>query len=109
MELGNKNYYEVLEVPIDAGAEEIHKGYVRAKNAYSQDSLALYSLMTKDECMQILELIEEAYSILSEPNKRRLYDEARGINQNLNYKSTTPSTPSHDPESLHDLRSVPKT
>ncbi len=108
MELGNKNYYEVLEVPMDAGADDIHKGYIRAKNAYSHDSLALYSLMTKEECLQVLELIEEAYSILSEPGKRRLYDEARGINQNLNYKSSAPSKP-HDPESLHDLRNAPKT
>ena len=48
MESGSKNYYEVLEVPTDASSDDIHKGYVRAKNDYSQDSLALYSLMTKD-------------------------------------------------------------
>src|SRR5690606_36451585 len=86
MEPSSKNYYEVLEVPTDATSDDIHKGYIRAKNAYSQASLALYSLMTKDECDQILDLIDEAYTILSDPDIRRLYDEARGINQNLNYK-----------------------
>ena len=75
----SKNYYEILEVPTTASSEEIYKGYVRAKNAYSQDSLALYSLMTKEECDQIIELIEEAYTIISDPQKRRQYDEARGI------------------------------
>lgn len=108
MESGSKNYYEVLEVPTDASSDDIHKGYVRAKNAYSQDSLALYSLMTKDECDQILNLIDEAYSILSDPEKRRMYDEARGINQTLNYRNATPSR-THDQDSSHNLRSAPQT
>lgn len=75
----SKNYYEILEVPTNATSEEIYQGYVRAKNAYGQDSLALYSLMTKEECDQIIDLIEEAYTIISDPEKRRQYDEARGI------------------------------
>ncbi|MCF8060525.1 MAG: helix-turn-helix domain-containing protein [Bacteriovoracaceae bacterium] len=80
MEEKNRNYYEILELPEDSSPEEIHKGYVRAKNAYSQDSLALYSLMSAEECNEVLNLIEEAYTILSEPNKRRQYDSARGLN-----------------------------
>ena len=78
-----KNYYEVLEVPTDASPDEVHQGYIRAKNAYSQDSLALYSLMSKEECDSILELIDEAYTIISDPNKRKAYDQARGINQTV--------------------------
>lgn len=75
----SKNYYEILEVPTNATSEEIYQGYIRAKNAYGQDSLALYSLMTKEECNQIIELIEEAYTIISDPQKRKQYDEPRGI------------------------------
>lgn len=108
MESISKNYYEVLEVPTDASTDDLHKGYVRAKNAYSQDSLALYSLMTKDECDQIIELIDEAYSILSDPEKRRLYDQARGINQDLNYKNAAPGK-SQDPDAQHNLRGAPQT
>ena len=78
-----KNYYEILEIPTDASPDEVHQGYIRAKNAYSQDSLALYSLMSKEECDSILELIDEAYTIISDPNKRRAYDQARGINQSV--------------------------
>ncbi|TNF01336.1 MAG: hypothetical protein EP326_04575 [Deltaproteobacteria bacterium] len=78
-----KNYYEVLEIPTDASPEEVHQGYIRAKNAYSQDSLALYSLMSKEECDSILDLIDEAYTIISDPNKRKAYDSARGINQTV--------------------------
>lgn len=90
MEEKNKNYYEILEIPEDASPEEIHKGYIRAKNAYSQDSLALYSLMSPEECNEVLNLIEEAYTILSEPNKRRQYDSARGLNTNEFHRVVSP-------------------
>lgn len=79
-----KNYYEILEVPTNSTPSEVYEGYIRAKNAYSQDSLALYSLMSKEECENILALIEEAYSIISDPNKRQQYDEARGIQLRYN-------------------------
>ncbi len=76
-----KNYYEVLEVSTNAKSEDIYHSYQRAKLAYSNDSLALYSLMSPEECRNILDLVEEAYSILSDPQKRKRYDEARGINR----------------------------
>lgn len=79
-----KNYYEILEVATNAAPSDVYEGFIRAKNAYSQDSLALYSLMTKDECDNIVTLIEEAYSIISDPNKRQQYDEARGITNRYN-------------------------
>ncbi len=75
-----RNYYEILEVAKDADQDEIHRGYIQTKNAYSQDSLALYSLMTREEQEGVLALIEEAYEILSNPHKRAAYDEARGFN-----------------------------
>lgn len=79
-----KNYYEVLEIPASARSEEIYHSYQRAKAAYSSDSLALYSLMSPEECRNVLELVEEAYSILSDPTKRKRYDEARGLNREFN-------------------------
>ena len=78
----HKNYYEVLEISSNANQREIHKKYMSAKNAYTSDSLALYSLMSKNECEKQLEEVEEAYSILSDSNKRNQYDKIRGINQN---------------------------
>jgi curved DNA-binding protein CbpA len=75
----NKNYYEVLEIPFHCSADEIQQGYTRAKNAYAHDSLALYSLMSQEECESVLNLIEEAYTVLSDPDKRRQYDMAKGI------------------------------
>jgi hypothetical protein len=79
MSTKSKNYYDVLEIPVGTPQEEIHSAYLRSKNAYSKDSLALYSLMTKDECEEILVTIDEAYIILSDPSKRIQYDENRGL------------------------------
>ena len=79
-----KNYYEVLEIPSTARSEDVYHSYLRAKAAYASDSLALYSLMSQEECRNVLELVEEAYSILSDPMKRKRYDEARGFNREFN-------------------------
>ena len=49
-----KNYYDTLEVSTDATQEQIQVSYNRAKNAYADDSVAMYSLMTAQECKNIL-------------------------------------------------------
>ncbi|WP_408097844.1 helix-turn-helix domain-containing protein [Peredibacter sp. HCB2-198] len=81
MDAEKKNYYEVLEIETNATPNQIENAYIRARNAYSGDSVALYSLMTKDECDNFLGQIEEAYSVLGFPEKRREYDRLRGFNQ----------------------------
>jgi curved DNA-binding protein CbpA len=93
MDADKKNYYEVLEIPTNASPQEIESAYVRARNAYSGDSVALYSLMTKDECDSVLDQIEEAYSVIGFPEKRREYDRLRGFNMSgfaQNYTSPEP-------------------
>jgi curved DNA-binding protein CbpA len=81
MDAERKNYYEVLEIEPNATPQQIENAYIRSRNAYSGDSVALYSLMTKDECDSILGQIEEAYSVIGFPEKRREYDRLRGFNQ----------------------------
>lgn len=81
MDAEKKNYYEVLEIETSANPQQIENAYIRSRNAYSGDSVALYSLMTKEECDRILGQIEEAYSVLGFPEKRREYDRLRGFNQ----------------------------
>ena len=80
MDTERKNYYDVLEIETNATPGQIETAYIRARNAYSGDSVALYSLMTKNECDAILSLIEEAYSVIGFPEKRREYDRLRGFN-----------------------------
>jgi curved DNA-binding protein CbpA len=89
MEAEKKNYYEVLEIEPNANPQQVENAYIRSKNAYSSDSVALYSLMTKDECDQVLGQVEEAYSILGFPEKRREYDRVRGFNQTPGHARNT--------------------
>lgn len=106
-----KNYYEVLEIPSTARSEEIYHSYQRAKSAYSSDSLALYSLMSPEECRNVLEMVEEAYSILSDPMKRKRYDEARGINREfntMNYNALADRVPQRN-EIRHEKRNEMRT
>lgn len=102
MDAEKKNYYEVLETATNASPQEIESAYIRARNAYSGDSVALYSLMTKDECDAVLGQIEEAYSVIGFPEKRREYDRLRGFNQ-----AGTPqnySTPSASSSNTYESR-----
>lgn len=69
------NYYEVLEVTADAPATEIHKAYQRARQTYSQDNPALYSMFSAEEARELLRLIDEAYNVLSNHGTRKQYDE----------------------------------
>jgi curved DNA-binding protein CbpA len=79
-----KNYYEVLDIPTNCPQDKIAQAYQSALIAYSEDSLAIYSLMSSDDCKDIRNLVEEAYSVLGDPEKRKEYDRNRGFNQNSN-------------------------
>ena len=81
MDAERKNYYDVLEIETSATPAQIEQAYLRSRNAYSSESVALYSLMTRDECEAILGQVEEAYSVLGFPEKRKEYDRLRGFNQ----------------------------
>ena len=71
---GFQNWYEVLEVAQDASHLEIQKAYMRAKDTYSADSSALYTMFTEQEARDLMKLIEEAYSVLGNVSKREAYD-----------------------------------
>lgn len=79
MDIENKNYYEILEIPFTCTQEEINQAYKRAVNAYDTQNAALYSLLTEEDCKRIIDAIEEAFSILGNPDKRMQYDKARGF------------------------------
>ncbi|HHL40391.1 MAG TPA: polysaccharide biosynthesis tyrosine autokinase [Deltaproteobacteria bacterium] len=73
-DLKEKNYYEVLNVPRSATAEEIAEAYSRAKSAFCEDSPALYSLYSEEERKDTMDLIDEAYETLKDPEKKGRYD-----------------------------------
>ncbi len=73
-----QTYYDLLEVPPDASPQEIRAGYLRAKSAYRKDSVALYTLISEEETEGLLRKIEEAYGVLSSPERRKDYDRSHG-------------------------------
>ncbi len=119
MNIEDKNYYEILEIPTTSTQEEIHQAYIRSRNAYAGESAALYSLLTEEDCANILSAIEEAYSVLGAPEKRTQYDRARGFGEHVHHRpaptssladliSQSNETNSHsyqkDQVSAHDLK-----
>lgn len=70
--------YDILDIMPDASQQEIREAYLRIKGTYSKDSVALYSLIDPNERNEMLHKIQEAYNILSNPEKRKEYDRYYG-------------------------------
>ncbi len=75
----NQNYYDVLDIKPDATLNDVRQAYFRTKQAYSKDSAALYSLFDEAQTRQVLDRIEQAYLVLSNPEKRKEYDKVHGF------------------------------
>jgi len=63
-----RDYYEILGVPRNASQEEIKKAYRRLVRKYHPD------ICKKPECEEKFKEINEAYQVLSDPEKRKIYD-----------------------------------
>jgi DnaJ-class molecular chaperone len=68
------DYYTLFQISPEASQIDIINAYRHAKLAYQQDSLAIYSLFSEQELEQLQREVEEAYSVLSNPEKRCDYD-----------------------------------
>lgn len=75
----SQTYYDLLDLAPDASSQEIRDAYFQAKMAYRKDSVALYSLFSEEETQDFLRKIEEAFQILSHPERRRDYDRRHGF------------------------------
>lgn len=106
----SQTYYEILEIQPDATQSEIRESYLKIRAAYGKDSLALYSLMSPSETAEILRRIEEAYLILSHPEKRKDYDRKYGHSIGEGFRAEVVSIDRTPPmETSSDLLNAPRT
>lgn len=71
--------YDVLELTPDATPQEIRSAYLRLKSAYGKDNIAHYTVFSREETESMLQNIESAYMTLSNPERRRNYDQNQGL------------------------------
>lgn len=69
------NYYEILKIPMTSSYFEIKQAYKDALSLYNEDSIVTYSLFSKEERDQIIDDIKDAYSTLTDDQKRAAYDQ----------------------------------
>ncbi|MBK9040786.1 MAG: DnaJ domain-containing protein [Bdellovibrionales bacterium] len=99
--LADQTYYEILEVASDATQQQIHAAYHRARNTYSPESPALYSMFTREEARDLMSLIEEAFSTLSNQTKRKDYD--KQLIRQMTEKDQTQFGPANPSDELPDF------
>ncbi|QDK47194.1 helix-turn-helix domain-containing protein [Bdellovibrio sp. ZAP7] len=69
------NYYEILELPANSPQHEVTAAYERARNTYSGENPAIYTIFSEHEAREFLVLIEEAYQVLGNKILRNIYDQ----------------------------------
>lgn len=69
-----KTYYDYLGISMDATAEEVEEAYRQKRSLYAADSVAVYSLYSKEEKAEMLAKAEEAYNVLRDVEQRKGYD-----------------------------------
>jgi len=73
--LEDLDYYEILNIPRTVAPADILRAYLLAIATYRPEGLATYSLLTDEERRQMLARVDEAYAVLSDPERRAGYDE----------------------------------
>jgi len=72
--LDDLSYYEILEVSPEASASEIRQARQKLLILYRDDPIVADSFFTDKEKQQIIDRIETAFAVLSDPEKRQAYD-----------------------------------
>ena len=68
------NYYEILKIPMTSSYFEIKRAYKDALSLYNEDSIVTYSLFSNEERDKIIEDIKNAFSTLTDDQRRAAYD-----------------------------------
>jgi DnaJ-class molecular chaperone len=72
--LTEQNYYTLLGISPEATFEEVRSAYDQAMSIYSTDSIATYSLLTREERERMLSRLVDAYKTLTNIQLRKEYN-----------------------------------
>jgi curved DNA-binding protein len=82
MQMDHRDYYQILGVPRDADSQAIKRAFRRLARQHHPD------LNNNDrDAERRFKEINEAYAVLSDPEKRRFYDQLGGLQQQLDQAS----------------------
>lgn len=87
-----KSYYDILGLPLGAGPMEIRRAYRELSKRYHPDTTDLPA----DRAVARFQALNEAYAVLSSPERRDLYDRQLGYRrwQSRQQELGYPSSPS---------------
>lgn len=95
------NHYNVLGIDKEASAEDVKKAYLKLTRRYHPD-------ITGDTSGHFFKMIQEAYDVLRDDDKRKQYDSVEG-KPSAQYAADEPNQESsapNDPNSFHDVNEV---
>jgi flagellar biosynthesis protein FlhG len=104
--IGEQTHYEVLEVSPQATQNELERAYRVARAAYAEGSLAHYSVFDGLEAAAILERVEQAWGVLSDPGARAAYDAALDRHGAADEPRSAPRRPPPAPPRLDVIEEV---
>ena len=81
--MANKDYYSILGVNRNASDDEIKSAYKKNALKYHPDRHANDSEEKKKEAEEKFKEIAEAYSVLSDPEKKNMYDTYGTVDENM--------------------------
>ncbi|GEM_PF-3120814 len=101
----NKDYYEILDISTDARLEEIRTQYRRMVRIYHPDRFR--NPADKEYAEHKIKEINEAFQVLSDPEKRRSYDRRRNLTDSAGSGRGRPTAqPVANPQTL-DFGALP--
>ena len=68
------DFYEVLNLRLDATGQEVREAYDLAVATYHPDALASYGVLSAEERGEMLDKIEKAFQTLGDAAARKAYD-----------------------------------
>lgn len=75
------NYYDILEVSPHCAQQEVTTAYERLKMTYGGENPAIYTIFSETEAREMLNLVEEAFSVLGNKSLRTSYDEKMSLSK----------------------------